>query len=230
MAYQIREYNPLKYGATLFGFGQVSPTAITAAEVVTELNSRGYTEAVAAPVIVTPTYTRSQFIAAGVDYSLTNYGLPLRCSGAGCALSTERWRAVVDYAVTMANWYMANPSQMTVKATVSPSASPTYGLYGFGAAEMTSAEKWQIILNSVSAAADVASKAIAAKAARDQIEAMGSKVTAEDVAYIASILKAQGMAPSDTAKVTASLSPTPSWLVPVLIGMGILIVLPMLRK
>ncbi len=216
---------------------------VTADEVKNEILSRGYTLVVTAtsppvsPPVTTPKITRAVAIKAAVTNALYTYSYPERCTSSPlhCSLLQAQWNRVVDRGVYLANMYLGRGY------VISPSLGGLSGL-SFGQTSppvpgMTGDEKIALALQLFSNVLATAGTYYSGRAERQRLQAMGAQIpamTADEVQKM--LLQYSAMNPTANAaklqQVAAGafdqLPPpsggagTPSWLVPAMVGVGVL--------
>lgn len=226
--------------------------SVTRQEIANEITGRGYIRGIApatptpaaTPPPTTPTISREQAIAAGVDWILDQYRKPHRCATpGGCYISPSQWDIMVYRGTLRANYYLT-------QGTIS-------GFYGldFGqivqppvyqqtqevtAPAMTTDEKVSLGLQLLSNAAQVASTYFQGRAERTRLQQMGQQIPAMTAAQVQEIINkalAQGLGtPNQLQSVAAGMfgqepkAETPGWLVPAIVGIGAVVVMMVMKK
>ncbi len=256
------------------GFGQPSPYSeytpaatatthtaadVTQQDVVNELQHRGYTVQVGAPVtdVVAPTLTKSMAISVAIDEALVKLAIPrtdkhfYQCPSGTvgtmttpCAIPQATWTAMVVWCVGTANGYLAKayglPAWAQTMLSTGDSADRTQytrvrglsgaGLSGFG--DWLQANPW--FVSSVGASIQSYGEFLNTKNVTDAIKAnTDQQLTKADALALVQALQAGDFIPqgkTGTVAAGASAAAMPSWMLPLLIGGGVLVALMVLKK
>jgi len=231
--------------------------SITENDIIDELQNRGYTVRVIhhVPVVhhvVTP--TRVQAISIAIDDALEAYQIahsyshPFKCPAtAGCTIEPATWDAMVDWTTRVANGYLENRYTLPMWATnwlkqgapdnwydASQTHTWTSGLAGFGGfSDWLQDNPW--VVTSLGAALKTYGDYLTAQNVKDEIKATIPKdvMTKSDVTTLLAALQNQGVIPTGKEAVVAKgaqAAAMPSWLMPVLIAGGALVVFMMMKK
>ena len=228
--------------------------SITENDIIDELQHRGYTVRVIhhAPVIhhvVTP--TRLQVISIAIDEALEAYQIahtyahPFTCPAtAGCTIEPATWDAMVTWTTRVANGYLEGRYTLPIWASEWIKAgaphvwyhSSFHGAYlsGFGDfSDWLQENPW--VVTSLGAALKTYGDYLTAQNVKDEIKATIPKdvMTKSDVATLLAALQNQGVIPTGKEAVVAKgaqAAAMPSWLMPVLIAGGALVVFMMMKK
>jgi len=220
---------------------------VTENEVVTELVRRGYKATVHEPHVppAAPTLTRSMAMNVALDEGILKMGLPrtsthyYRCpSSAGCGITQERWGALVEWVVLVSNGYLARQYGLPGWAQGLLHQGTLHGvaLSGLsGFTEWLQENTW--FVQSVGDTIGNYGEYLTAKNVQDAIKAntaaVGKSFTKDDALALVTALKQGGfVAPGQTEAVAAGASAAASspWMMPLMIGGGVLLAMLLMKK
>ena len=221
-------------------------TAVTSRDVVTELNSRGYSVEVHVPVHhapVAPQITKSIAIKAAVDEAISQAGIPrtsthlYRCplGSRGCPIPSSMWNNIISWCVPVANGYMTGQYTLPSWARSMMQSGTLHGvaLGGLGGfRDWVKDNPW--FVQSVGDTITNYGEHLTAQNVRDAIKANTEQsLSKDDALALVTALQQGGYVPAGkTADVAAgaNLAAQPSWMMPLLIGGGVLAVVLLMKK
>lgn len=233
-------------GNSLGSLGQTS--TVTGGDVINELSTRGYSQQEHAPAhhVVLPEtqqLTKSMAINVAIDEAIIQVQLPrtgshyYRCPTGSCPMPSAVWNAIVGWCANTANGYLNDefvlPSwaqNMLHSGTLSGFGNPMGHMSGFQ--EWLSENGW--FVETIGDAIKNYGSALTAKQIQDAIKAnTDQQLSKADAAALVAELLNQGKIPAGQAGVVAkgaSMAAQPAWMMPAMIGAGILIVVMMMKK
>lgn len=240
------------YAETL---GQTYHTAtanVTESDVVNELTHRGYNIEIAhEPIIhydpvVVPTLTKKMAISVALDVGLISMAFPrtnthpYRCPTSACGILQADWTRLVTWVTGVANGYLTqryNLPSWASSALHSGSLRGTAGLLS-GLGNLGAFQDWlqenDWLVTAVGGAIQSYGQHLTSKNVQDAIKAStAGRFTREDALALVKALQDQNMiAPGTGATVAAgaNAAASPAWLLPVMIGAGVLVVVMMMKK
>jgi len=236
-------YNGFALGQTHTTTHSTVHATVTQNDIIQELNNRGYklqvVHEVHEPVHVFA-LSRAQAIMIAVDEGIEQANLPraythpYTCPSGTCEVAANVWNALIPWCVDIANGLLqgryAMPAWFKEMMGLHGLAG-TYGLGGFS--DWLQENSW--VVTAIGAALATYGQYLTAKEAREAIKQNVPKdlLTKENVAALVAELQNQGQIPAgktDTVAQGAIQATSPSWLIPVMIGAGVLVVMMMMRK
>lgn len=246
------------YHTSFSGLGELGALGVTHAEMESELESRGFSiksrEEPHPPVVHHEPWdlTKAGAIGIACDVAIAAYSLPhgsrhpYRCGGSmSCQVDETTWEYVVDYGVKLADGYLTGNyrlpewgfSQYIHHAYYQSGGRKhrEYSGIGFGALDgWIQDNPWVItaIIGVLQAYGEYLTAKQVEKTIKETIPP--DMLTQGDLpALIAAITK--GMPPNQAGVISAGatsavMEKTPEWLIPVLVGGGVLMVIMMLKK
>ena len=238
------------YAQTLGQTYHTAPGNVTESDVINELTHRGYKVQVVhdpihhAPVVV-PTLTKSMAISVAIDEGLRLMSLPrtsthpYRCPTSGCGISQNNWTSLIQWCVKVANGYLTQlyglPSWAS-SALHSGSLRGTVGLSGLG--NLGAFQDWlqenDWLVTAVGGAIQNYGQHLTAKNVQDAIkESTAGQFTKDDALALVAALQQKGMITPGTGATVAAganAAASPAWMIPVMIGAGVLVVVMMMKK
>jgi len=219
-------------------------SSVVSSEVESELGHRGYavvhTVVIHEPVV--PTLTKSMAINVAIDEGIQQMGVPRTVShyytcpaGASCGIAPTRWVALVNWCVNTANGYLAGTYSLPTWAQGLFQNGNLHGvaLGGLGGfTDWVQSNPW--FLQSVGDSISNYGEHLTAKNVQDAIKAnTEQQLTKADAMALVQALQSGGYVPQGkTAAVAqgASMAASPSWMMPLLIGGGILAVVLLMKR
>lgn len=233
-----RSFNVLRGG----NLGQTAD--VTANDITAELAERGY--AVQAHHVVpephVPAITRSIAIKVAVDEAIVQTDIPrtathlFRCpSSGGCAVSAALWDAIIPWCVSAANGYLAGSYSLPAWASNMMHAG---SLSGLGAPRMGGFSDWlqqnTWFVKSVGDTITNYGEFLTAQQVTAAIKAnTDQQLTKADALQLVQALQAGGyVRPGQTETINqgASMAASPSWMMPLMVAGGAVLVILLMRK
>ncbi len=233
-------------------------TAVAESEVISELNSRGYLIETHVPIPI-PEYelTKAMAISVAIDEGLGRMSIPhtashpYRCpTSGGCELSLYNWSNLVTWVAGVAGGYMAGGyslpqwagymlAQRTLHTQAYTASSRQQGIHGVaGLGRLSGFSDWlqtnPWFVQSVGDTIKNYGTYLTAQNVQDAIKANTDKSLSKDdaLALIASLQQGGYIPAGKTGTVTqgATAAATPSWMVPLMIGGGVLAVVLLMKR
>ena len=229
---------------------------VTAFEIKSELNSRGYRIEIHVPVPEPKELTREMAIKIAVDYSIGAFNIRWRsegkpqiphtinhwwrCPSGVCYVAEDQWEALSTWAAMVANGYLnkeygipdwAKPLIHSSLSGLRGLRSTSFALGGF--LEWERENPW--IYDLVGAAFEARGQYLTSKQVAETLKANipADYLKKEDLASILAALQQRGLVQPGQEKAVADgakAATTPAWMMPAMIGMFALIGLLLLQK
>lgn len=246
-AYDVLSGGRGQLGASL-GY-TADPADVSVADVEAALKFRGYKVASAVPAVsVTMSLTKGMAINVALDEALEKLNIPHTSPGRifhapyeGFVIQDSTWTTLVNWVVPVANgyltglyalpaWAQKDLSAGLLKAKAALNISGLSGLSGFG--DWISENPW--FLQSVGDTIGNYGEHLTAQNVQAAIKAnTAQQFSKDDATALVAALQSGGYIPAGkTATVAegANMAAQPSWMLPALIGGGVLVAILMLKK
>lgn len=224
--------------------GQVA--SISATDVDSMLRQRGYLVEGAVPITPTPgvTLTKTMAISVAIDEAVVRLGVPhtpnhpYRCPTTQCFIEMGRYEAMVDWCVEVGNGYLGGIYALPAWARDALEMGTLKGanrsglghLGGFG--DWLNENPW--FLQSVGDTITNYGEHLTAQNVQEAIKAnTAQQLNKDDMVALVAALQQGGYVPAGQAETVAQgamMAAQPSWLMPVLIGGGVLVAVMLLKR
>lgn len=227
--------------------GQTAAT-VTQADITGELARRGYAVEVPEPVVhhvpVVRTLTKSMAVNVALDEGIVRLSIthtpsrPYRCPTGSCPVPKSRWDLLVTWCVTVANGYLTGIYGLPGWAQTQHQAGTLTGIRLSGPGRLSGFGDWigenPWFLKSVGDSITNYGEHLTAKQVEAAIKANTDKqLTKDDAMALVAALQAGGyVAPGQTETIAkgATMAAQPSWLMPALIGGGVLLTVMLMKQ
>jgi hypothetical protein len=183
-------------------------------------------------------------ISVAVDEAITRLRLPrtashpYRCPTRSCPISQSTWTSIVSWCVTVANGYLSKTYNLPSWAQSALNAGQLHGVALGGLGNLGGFSDWlqenPWFVKSVGDGITNYGEHLTAKNVQDAIKANTAQALSKDDALaLVAALQQGGYVPqgkTQTVAQGASMAASPSWLMPAMIGGGVLLVLLLMKK
>lgn len=235
--YEIYEGGPSAMGQT---------QSISATDIDVALRERGYIVEGGVPIEPTPgvILTKTMAISVAIDEAVERLAIPhtpnhpYRCPVTQCFVEMGTYESMVDWCVTVSNGYLEGVYALPAWARDALSAGTLRGLNRSGLGHLGAFGDWlndnPWFLQSVGDTITNYGEHLTAKNVEAAIKAnTAQQLTKDDMVALVAALQQGGYVPTGKAETVAQgamLAAQPSWLMPAMIGGGVLLVIMLLKK
>jgi len=242
-AFQVVESRPSALGLTS------TPTQVNNWDIEDELGSRGYVREATTPVVPkTPPgqiLTKTMAISVSIDEALSRLSIPhtashpYRCPSGTCPIESNTYQTMVDWCESVANGYLVGQYELPAWAQTALTAGTLKGLNWSGLGHLGGFGDWisdnPWFLQSVGDSITNYGEHLTAQNVQAAIKDNTAKqLTKDDALALVAALQQGGYVPAGKSQTVAEganlAAGNPSWLMPAVIGGGVLLAMMLMKK